>query len=67
MALDSEVLRILIEASEIMGGDFVRAAVWFHHQPLSGFDEQTAERLVAAGHAQAVLTHLSMLRDGINA
>jgi hypothetical protein len=67
MALDSEVLRILIEASEMTGDDFVKAEVWFRHQPLSGFDGQTAQELVVAGHAKAVLTHLSMLRDGINA
>ena len=58
------IMRILTGAAELMGGDLGRAAVWFRHQPLSGFDHQTAEELVTAGHAQAVLKHLAMLRDG---
>jgi len=62
-----EVMRILTEAADMMGDDLAKAAIWFRHQPLSGFDGQTAEELVAAGHAQAVVTHLSMLRDGIYA
>jgi uncharacterized protein (DUF2384 family) len=58
-----EVARIVAAASEIIGDDN-RAAVWFRHQPLSGFDGQTAEELVGAGHADAVLKHLDMLADG---
>ncbi len=59
-----EVMRILTEAADLLGGDVSKAALWFCHQPLAGFDGQTAEELVAAGHAQAVLTHLGMLREG---
>jgi hypothetical protein len=62
-----EMMRILTEASGLMGDDFAKAAIWFRHQPLSGFDGQTAEELVAAGQAQAVVTHLTMLRDGVYA
>jgi putative toxin-antitoxin system antitoxin component (TIGR02293 family) len=62
-----EVMRILTEASDMMGDDLAKAAIWFRHQPLSGFDGQTAEELVASGHAQAVVTHLAMLRDGVYA
>lgn len=62
-----EVMRILTEASAMMGDDLAKAAIWFRHQPLSGFDGQTAEELVASGHAQAVVTHLTMLRDGVYA
>jgi uncharacterized protein (DUF2384 family) len=62
-----EVMRILTEASDMMGGDLAKAAIWFRHQPLSGFDGKTAEELVSAGHAQAVVTHLAMLRDGVYA
>jgi len=62
-----EVMRILTEASDMMGDDLAKAAIWFRHQPLSGFDGQTAEELVASGHAQAVVTHLPMLRDGVYA
>lgn len=59
-----EVMRILTVAADLLGGDLDKAVVWFRHQPLAGFDGETAEELVAAGHAAAVLTHLGMLRDG---
>jgi uncharacterized protein (DUF2384 family) len=59
-----EVARIIVTASDLLGGDTARAIVWFRHQPLSGFDGQTAEELVAAGHTGAVLAHLETLRDG---
>jgi uncharacterized protein (DUF2384 family) len=59
-----EVMRILSVATDLLGGDINKAVVWFRHQPLAGFDGQTAEELVTAGHAQAVLTHLGMLREG---
>jgi hypothetical protein len=58
------IMRILTDAAELMGGDVGRASVWFRHQPLAGFDHQTAEELVTAGRGQAVLKHLAMLRDG---
>lgn len=62
-----EVMRILTEASDMMGDDLAKATIWFRHQPLSGFDGQTAEELIASGRAQAVVTHLAMLRDGVYA
>jgi len=62
-----EMMRILSEASDLMGGDLGKVAIWFRHQPLAGFDGQTAEELVAAGHAHAVVNHLAMLRDGVYA
>lgn len=58
-----EVARIVAQAAEIIGDDN-RAAVWFRHQPLGGFDGATAEELVAAGHGEAVLKHLDTLADG---
>lgn len=61
------MMRILTEASDLMGGDVAKAAIWFRHQPLSGFDGQTAEDLVATGHADAVVTHLAMLPDSVYA
>jgi hypothetical protein len=57
-------VRILAEAADLMGGSVAKAALWFRHQPLSGFDGETAEELVTAGHAAAVRAHLKMLRDG---
>src|SRR4051794_20602767 len=59
-----EVMRILTEATDLLGGDLGKAALWFCRQPLAGFDGQTAEELVIAGHADAVVTHLAMLRLG---
>ncbi len=59
-----EVARIIATASDLLGGNTGKALVWFRHQPLSGFDGQTAEELVADGHADAVLAHLATLRDG---
>jgi uncharacterized protein (DUF2384 family) len=59
-----EVARVIATASDLLGGDTAKAIVWFRHQPLSGFEGQTAEELVAEGHTQAVLAHLETLRDG---
>ncbi len=58
-----EVARIVSAAAELIGDDN-KAAVWFRHQPLAGFEGRTAEELVAAGHADAVLKHLDQLADG---
>jgi len=59
--------RVIATASDLLGGDRARAIVWFRHQPLAGFDGQTAEELVSEGHAEAVLAHLETLRDGVYA
>lgn len=59
-----EVARIITTATELLDGQQGRAIVWFKHQPLAGFDGQTAEELVAGGHAEAVLAHLELLRSG---
>lgn len=61
-----EVARIISLAAELVG-DQQRAILWFRYQPLSGFDNKTAEELVAAGHVDAVLEHLAMLSDGVYA
>src|SRR4051812_20193333 len=58
------VVRIVAAATDLVG-DRGRAVAWFNHQPLAGFDGHTASELVAEGHADAVLTHLEMLRDGV--
>jgi uncharacterized protein (DUF2384 family) len=59
-----EVARIIAAAADLIEGDTGRAVVWFRHQPLAGFDGRTAAELTAAGHGDAVLAHLEMLRDG---
>ena len=61
-----EVARIISLAADLVG-DQQRAIIWFLHQPLSGFANKTAEEMVAAGHADAVLEHLAMLSDGVYA
>ncbi|MUL36240.1 antitoxin Xre/MbcA/ParS toxin-binding domain-containing protein [Gloeocapsopsis dulcis] len=58
-----QIVQIVAQAAELIG-DEQRASIWFRHQPLSGFDNKTAEELVAAGHADAVFAHLAMLSDG---
>jgi uncharacterized protein (DUF2384 family) len=60
-----DVARVIVAAADLLGGDTARAIIWFKHQPLAGFDGQTAEQLIAAGHADAVSEHLEMMRDGI--
>jgi hypothetical protein len=62
-----EVARIVAAAADLLEGDTARAVVWFRHQPLAGFDGATAAELTAAGHGDAVLAHLEMLRDGVYA
>lgn len=62
-----EVARIVAAAAQLVDGDVARAVIWFRHQPLAGFDGATAAELAAAGHAEAVLTHLRMLGDGVYA
>jgi uncharacterized protein (DUF2384 family) len=58
-----EVARIVAQAAEIIGDD-ARAVIWFRHQPLTAFDGSTAEELVSAGQAGAVIRHLDTLADG---
>lgn len=57
------IARILAQAEE-MAGDADRAIIWFRHQPIPGHAGHTAQQLVEAGHADAVLTYLEELRDG---
>lgn len=65
----SVVIRILIKAGQIMGGEASvdRAVLWFKNQPLSGFGSKTAMDLVREGKADAVFEHLEMLEDGVYA
>lgn len=59
-----DVARIITAATELLDGEQGRAIVWFKYQPLAGFDGRTAGELVAAGHSDAVLAHLDLLREG---
>jgi uncharacterized protein (DUF2384 family) len=57
------VIKILAAAEEL-AGDADKAIIWFRHQPITGYGGRTAQELVEAGHADAVLAHLEDLRDG---
>lgn len=58
-----EIARIIARAAEL-AGDEGRAIIWFKHQPLVGFG-RTAEELVEAGHADAVLEDLERMAEGV--
>ena len=47
-----------------LAGDEGRAIIWFRHQPIPGFGK-TAEQLVEAGQAEAVLWTLDSMEQGV--
>ena len=59
-----EIAKIIAYAAEL-SGDSTRAITWFRYQPLVGFENNTAEDLVRAGHADAVMKHLETLYHGV--
>ena len=61
-----EVVCILNKAAS-MTDDVGRAVIWFRYQPIVGFDNKTAEELVAEGQSRSVLSHLEDLVDGVYA
>lgn len=61
-----EIARIIAKAAEL-SGDEGRAIIWFRHQPIVGFGNKTAEDLVEAGQAGAVLWHLEGMEAGVYA
>lgn len=64
-AQPADAALILSEAARLLGGDAAGAALWFRHHPLAGFGGATAESLVAAGYAGAVLAYLARLGHGV--
>lgn len=60
-----EIARIIARAAEI-SGDEGKAIIWFRHQPIAGFGK-TAEELVEAGQAAAVLWTLDTMEQGVYA
>lgn len=60
-----EIARIIARAAEL-SGDEGKAIIWFRHQPIVGFGK-TAEELVEAGHAEAVLWVLDTMEQGVYA
>ena len=60
-----DMVRVIMAAGELTG-DLDRAIYWFRNEPIVTLKRQTAAELVAGGHADAVMTHLSELVDGAN-
>lgn len=60
-----EIAHIIARASELSGDDG-RAIIWFKHHPIAGFGK-TAEALVEAGQAEAVLWTLEGMEQGVYA
>ena len=58
-----EIARIISRAAELTE-DEGAAAIWFKYQPIPGFGGKTAEEIVEAGHAEAVLWHLESIEAG---
>ena len=59
------MVRVIMAAGELTG-DIEQAIYWFRNEPIVALKRQTAAELVAAGHADAVVAHLSELLDGAN-
>ncbi|WP_375286248.1 hypothetical protein [Sphingomonas sp.] len=60
-----DMVRVIMAASELTG-DLEQAIYWFRNEPIVTLKRQTAAELVAAGHTEAVMAHLSELVDGAN-
>ena len=60
-----DMVRVIMAASEL-SGDLEQAIYWFRNEPIVTLKRQSAAELVAAGHANAVMAHLSELVDGAN-
>ena len=60
------IVRIIAIAGE-MAGDETRAAIWFKHQPLPGWDGKTAADLVRENKAEKVVSYLEAVRAGVYA
>ncbi|MEO0030480.1 MAG: hypothetical protein RIS94_238 [Pseudomonadota bacterium] len=58
-----QIARIIARAADLTGEE-ARAIIWFKYQPLPGWGK-TAEQLVEAGHAEAVLEDLKRMAEGV--
>lgn len=59
-----QIARIIARAADL-AGDEGRAIIWFRHQPIAGFGNRTAEELVEAGEADAVIEDLERMAEGV--
>lgn len=60
-----DMVRVIMAAAEFTG-DTEQAIYWFRNEPIVTLKRQTAAELVAEGHAEAVMLHLSEIVDGAN-
>jgi uncharacterized protein (DUF2384 family) len=60
-----DMIRVIMAATELTG-DTQKAIFWFRNEPIATLKQQTAAELVAAGHTDAVMLHLSEIVDGAN-
>ncbi|MGK6325348.1 hypothetical protein ACMGDM_19955 [Sphingomonas sp. DT-51] len=60
-----DMVRVIMAASELTG-NIEQAVYWFRNEPIVTLKRKTAAELVAGGHTDAVLAHLSELLDGAN-
>jgi uncharacterized protein (DUF2384 family) len=58
-----ESVRVLAAATEV-SGDQGKAMFWFRNEPIRDFGYQTAEKLVSAGKADAVIDYLQSIESG---
>lgn len=61
-----QIARIITRAADL-SGDEGRAILWFRHQPMPAFGNRTAEELVEAGEAAAVIENLERMAEGVYA
>lgn len=54
----------VIQAAADVSGDVQRALFWYRNEPLSPFDDKTAEQLVSDGRTGDLLRYISALREG---
>lgn len=58
-----DTLRVLSAATEV-SGERTRAIYWYRNTPIPEFEHRTAEQLVSAGKAEAVMSYLLSVGGG---
>ncbi len=59
-----QMLEILHRVKAETGANDLAAYAWFRAEPLAGFDDMTADRLVREGRAEYVHAYLDAVADG---
>ena len=58
-----DALRVLSAATEV-SGERMRALYWYRNTPIPEFEHRTAEQLVSAGKADALIAYLQSVGSG---